>query len=73
MVETDEQDDEKCALGFMKSNRSTNYTYLKIRQSFTVASLASSSMAARLRNPQPIVPAAVFPVRGAATYKAPGR
>ena len=54
-------------------NRSTNYTYLKIRRSFTVGSLASSSTAVRLRSLRPMWHAATVPVRGAATYRAPGR
>ncbi|GFM63307.1 hypothetical protein PSCICG_44670 [Pseudomonas cichorii] len=47
-----------------------NSTYHKMGPWFTVAYLASSSMAAALHNPQPMKPGAAFPVRGAATYKA---
>jgi hypothetical protein len=46
---------------------------LDIKVRCSVAFLASSSMAAKLRSPQPTALVAVFPVRGAATYKAPGR
>lgn len=53
--------------------RSMNHTYRKTTASFTVASLASSSMAVALRNRPPTPHAAAAPGRGAATYRAPGR
>ncbi len=53
--------------------RSINPTCQTIGQRFTVAFLASSSMAAELRSLLQTRRAAAAQVRGAATYKAPGR
>ena len=53
--------------------RSMNPTYRKTGQRLTVASLASRSTAVRLRSLRPMRHAATVPVRGAATYRAPGR
>lgn len=53
--------------------RSINPTYPKVGQRFTVASPVSSSTAARLRSLRPSRHMATAPVRGAATYRAPGR
>ena len=53
--------------------RSINPTYPKVGQRFTVASLVSSSTAARLRSLRPTRHVATAPVHGAATYRAPGR
>jgi hypothetical protein len=55
------------------SIRSMNYTDHQTTASFTVASLASSSMAIAFRSRPPTAHAAVVPVRGAATYRALGR
>ena len=52
---------------------SINPTYPKVGQRFTVASPVSSSMAARLRSLRPTRHVATARVRGAATYRAPGR
>ncbi len=53
--------------------RATNPTWQKMRIWFTEASLASSSMATRLRSLLPMQHVANAQVRGAATYKALGR
>lgn len=53
--------------------RSMNHTYRQTTASFTVASLASSSMVIALRSRAPTAQAAVVPVCGAAMYRALGR
>ncbi|GAA0384747.1 hypothetical protein GCM10008969_01890 [Pseudomonas veronii subsp. inensis] len=53
--------------------RSMNHIYRQTTASFTVESPASSSTAKALRNPLPTAHVAASPVRGAATYRAPGR
>lgn len=53
--------------------RSMNPTFHQMGLRFTVAFLASSSTAAAPRSPLPTRHAATAPVRGAATYRAPGR
>ena len=57
----------------LKRVRSMNPTYRQMELRFTVASPVSSSTAAALRSPLPTRHAATAPVRGAATYRAPGR
>lgn len=53
--------------------RSMNPTYHMMGQQVTVASLASSSTAEELRSRPPTMHTAGAQVRGAATYRAPGR
>jgi len=53
--------------------RSINSTYPALGERVTVASLANSSTAAALRNPLPTAHVVAAQVRGAATYRAPGR
>ncbi len=50
-----------------------NPTYHMMGQQVTVASLASSSTAEELRSRPPTMHTAGAQVRGAATYRAPGR
>ena len=56
-----------------KCIRSMNPTFRQMGLRFTVAFPASSSTAAAPRSPLPTRHAATAPVRGAATYRAPGR
>ena len=63
----------ECNTPGLDGTRSMNHTYRQTTASFTVASLASSSTATTFRNPLPTAHVAASPVRGAATYRAPGR
>lgn len=58
---------------FENGVRSMNPTYHMMGQQVTVASLASSSTAEELRSRPPTMHTAGAQVRGAATYRAPGR
>lgn len=59
--------------GQITSMRSITPTYPEVGQRSTVASPASSSTATELRSPIPTKHVTTAPVRGALTYRAPGR
>lgn len=60
-------------MSLMGGKRSMNPTYRKVRPSFNVAFPVNSSTATALHNLPPTAHGAAAPVRGAATYRAPGR
>ncbi len=57
----------------LKCKRSTNHTYHQMRLPFILAFPVSSSTAATPHSRPPTAQVATSPVRGAATYRAPGR